>query len=193
MAAKPGQVWGQQAAQVVRAHCPHVSEITSSLGQLWNPAVSCQLEFEAWKRPCMHSSKLVFLLSPRSPIPLSKLCWCQRMWSHCPGKVLGGGRKERRARRAWPSCPYAEFLLHLCCLMLQRFCRGHISELKMNCSQKICTMNWKGTSFKRIVFILAVEPEREICSTLKYWNLSWVIVFEMLTFSWNIRKYFAFK
>lgn len=47
-------------------------------------------ECEAWERPCMHSSKLVFLLSARSPIPLSKLCWCQRMWSHCPGKTLGG-------------------------------------------------------------------------------------------------------
>lgn len=62
MAAKPGQVWGQQAAQVVRAHCPHVSEITSSPGQLWNPAVSCQLWGKRGKRGIWFAFIYLFIL-----------------------------------------------------------------------------------------------------------------------------------
>lgn len=132
-------------------------------------ACHCRLAFyelltesEARERPCLHSSKLVFLLSARSPIPLSELCWCQRMWSHCLGKVLGGGGRRGGPRAsAGPSCLCAEFLLHLCRLMLQSCRRAHVPELQMNCSRKMCRNDEETTSSERIAFMLAMEPKRK--------------------------------
>lgn len=71
-------------------------------------------EFESWREPCMHSSKLVFLLSACSPHPPFRAVLMSKDVKSPPGKALGWGRKERRAARlAWPSCPCAEFLLQM--------------------------------------------------------------------------------
>lgn len=76
-----------------------------------------------------------FLLALPSPFPsCADVKGCEvTAWGRC---WVGAGR--RGGGSAWPSCPSAEFLLHLCCLILQRFHRGHIPELKINYSQKRC-------------------------------------------------------
>lgn len=74
---------------------------------------------------------------------------------------VGVGRRGGPGQ-AGPSCfRYAEFLLHWCCLILQRLCRGHVSKLKINCNQKIPRIDQKRASFRRTI-ILAIEPKRNM-------------------------------
>lgn len=83
-----------------------------------------------------------------------------------PGEGIGWRWEGEAGGSAWPSCPSAEFLLHLCRSTLQTFHRGHISVIKMDRRRKICRDNpEENLLFQRIVCIPAAEPQGEIGSS----------------------------
>lgn len=67
---------------------------------------------------------------------------------------VGVGRRGGPGQAGPSCCRYAEFLLHWCCLILQRLCRRHVSELKINCNQKICRIVQEKASLKKYAHAL---------------------------------------
>lgn len=92
-----------------------------------------------------------------------------------PGEGIGWRWEGEAGGSARPSCPSAEFLLHLGRSTLRTFHRGHISVMKMNCRQEICRNDWKRTSFKRLFSFLPRSLNKKRAQARRYRNLLWVI------------------